>query len=131
MAENYRTLALTFLEKYSVRNFFLNTNYRKGISLSPRSKLNSENLATLRTQLQQQDVNYMLDGFLMDLALSSKSSREEKIGLIQLMQTEDEIACGLKALERRADFLQEDITKLVDEKNLSAQTRLIYHLPAK
>ena len=127
--ENYKDLALAALGRYSVRHFFMSFRYRQGISLSSRAKLTKEVIHSLRDQLKQQNAEYMFDGFLMDLALSPATSKEEKTGLIQLMHIEDEIACGLKALERRGEFELADIHELVNEKNLSKRARSLYQLP--
>lgn len=127
MIENYESLAFDFLSKYSVGEFVRNVAYARDVSLPRRLKLTSENIQILRMQLKKTDADYMVDGFLMDLVLSKKTSREEKIGLVQLMQKEDEIASGLKALERRNDLDSEDIQEIIKQKKLSRQTLLLYN----
>lgn len=127
MTELYENLALKLLERYSVRHFFENVAYRKGVTLSKKSPLTSENIQALRDQLKQTEAEYMFDGFLMDLALSSDTSKKEKFGLIRLMRDESEIACGLKSLEY-GTFTKEEISQIVKLKNLSDKTKGYYNL---
>ena len=130
-ADRYLDVALAtdFLSKYKVRDFFKNTSYKKDITLPGSQNLTLDTINNLRAQLKRKEAEYMFDGFLMDLVLSPKSSKEEKSGLIQLMQKEDEIACGLKALERRYAFTTEEICELIPKTCLSLKTILFYQLP--
>ncbi|VVB80702.1 Uncharacterised protein [uncultured archaeon] len=124
---DYQSAAFDKLETYSVRNFLTSSQLQIEIAFSSSQKLDPKTVSAIRAQLRRSDKEYLLDGFLMDLALSPSTSRDQKVGLISLMQDEEEIACGLKALQRREHLSSEDVEKLARDK-LSSKIKNFYNL---